>query len=249
VRIHVFNPNTSAAMTERIGDAARKAASAHTQIVANGSTDGPASIECAHDAALALPWLLAAVRDADRAGADAHVIACFGDPGLAAAREVARAPVLGIAEAAIKSATFVAARFAIVTTLERAVGASAALVREYGAQTRCVGIRAIDLPVLALDGGGEDVHERLLGACRRAVGRDRAEAIVLGCAGMADRTARLTEALGVPVIDGVAAAVRLAEALIGLGLRTSKRGDHAAPPPKPFSGQAAAFAFHSGARS
>jgi allantoin racemase len=63
----------------------------------------------------------------------------------------------------------------------------------------------------------------------RAVRNDRAEAIVLGCAGMAALAARLSRDLDVPVVDGVAAAVKLAEALVALGLRTSKQGSYASP--------------------
>lgn len=49
-----------------------------------------------------------------------------------------------------------------------------------------------------------------------------AEAIVLGCAGMADLAAALSQKFDIPVVDGVAAAVKQAEALSGLKLRTSR---------------------------
>ena len=70
----------------------------------------------------------------------------------------------------------------------------------------------------------------------RAKAEDRAEVIVLGCAGMANLAARLSFAHGIPVVDGVAAAVKLAEALASLGLRTSKLGAYAAPLPKLYKG-------------
>ena len=75
-------------------------------------------------------------------------------------------------------------------------------------------------------------------AAREALARDRSGAIVLGCAGMAPLCATLSQRLGVPVIDGVAVAVKFAEALVGLGLRTSKHGDYAPPLPKPYVGWA-----------
>lgn len=77
---------------------------------------------------------------------------------------------------------------------------------------------------------------------RRALHEDGAECVVLGCAGMADLAADLSRRLGLPVIDGVAAATRLVEALVGLGLRTSKAGGYAAPLPKPYTGDLARFA-------
>ena len=70
----------------------------------------------------------------------------------------------------------------------------------------------------------------------RALEDDHAEAIVLGCAGMADLAASLSAEFGVPVIDGVAAAVVLAEGLAAIGLRTSKRGGFAKPLAKTYSG-------------
>jgi len=72
---------------------------------------------------------------------------------------------------------------------------------------------------------------------------DGAEAIVLGCAGMADLCASLRGELGIPVIDGVAAAVAAVEGLLRLGPTTTRRSEYAAPPPKPYSGALADFAL------
>ena len=64
---------------------------------------------------------------------------------------------------------------------------------------------------------------------------------MLGCAGMADLAARLTEIHGLPVVDGVAGAVKLAEAFGTLDLKTSKLGAYASPVPKAYLGTFAAF--------
>jgi len=68
------------------------------------------------------------------------------------------------------------------------------------------------------------------------VAEDRCEAIVLGCAGMADLNAQLAAEFGLPVIDGVAAAVKLVEAVVGLGLGTSKALGYAVPLAKRYDG-------------
>jgi allantoin racemase len=68
------------------------------------------------------------------------------------------------------------------------------------------------------------------------VGEDRAEAVVLGCAGMADLAGRIEKELSVPVVEGVTVAVKFVEALVGLGLRTSKIGELAPPLPKAYRG-------------
>jgi allantoin racemase len=83
---------------------------------------------------------------------------------------------------------------------------------------------------------------RLLERCRQAIDKDGAEAIILGCAGMTSLAARLADELKLPVIDGVVAGVKLVEALVGLGLKTSKMGGYATPIPKPYRGLLEPFA-------
>jgi allantoin racemase len=69
---------------------------------------------------------------------------------------------------------------------------------------------------------------------------------VLGCAGMTGLAAELTAELGLPVVDGVAAAVKTVESLVALGLRTSKRDEYAAPPAKPVLGPLSGLAVTDG---
>lgn len=230
--INVINPNTTATMTDLIAKAAQASAGPHTEIVGTTSRFGPASIEGHYDEALATVGLLKEIAAGDERGCDAHVIACFGDPGLLAAREITRAPVLGIAEAAMRAASFVATHFSVVTTLSRTKVIAEHLVRNYGMEHICRRVRAVDVAVLDLDKPEANVRGLLLAECRAALDHDGIGAIVLGCAGMADLAHDLSDELGIPVIDGVAAAVRFAEALVGLGLQTSKHGDLAFPLPK-----------------
>lgn len=243
MQIQLINPNTTAAMTEKMAVAARQVAAVGTRILAVQSATGPASIESAVDEALALPGLLAQIKAGEAAGVDAHVIACFGDPGLRAAREIASAPVIGIAEAAMQLACLVSASFSVVTTLARTVPTAQRLLQDYGMTARCARVRATGIAVLELEAQTSDLLRQKIGnECRTALAEDGVGAIVLGCAGMADLCSELTQALGVPVIDGVTAAVKLAEALVALRLRTSKRGDYAQPSIKPYAGVMAQFA-------
>ncbi|MFC5521861.1 aspartate/glutamate racemase family protein [Polaromonas jejuensis] len=243
MKLQLINPNTTAAMTDKMAVAARQVVSVGTQILAVQSATGPASIETAVDEALALPGLLAQIKAGEAAGVDAHVIACFGDPGLRAARELATAPVIGIAEAAMQMACLVASSFSVVTTLARTVPTAQRLLVDYGMTSRCRRVRATGIAVLELEAQTSDLLRKKIGdECRLALAEDGVGAIVLGCAGMADLCTELTQALGVPVIDGVTAAVKLAEALAGLGLRTSKQGDYARPGAKPYVGVMAQFA-------
>ena len=170
-------------------------------------------------------------------GVDGHVIACFDDTGLDAARALARAPVVGIGEAAFHMASLLAGRFAVVTTLSRSIPAIEANLVRYGLASRCTRVRASEIPVLDLELPGSGAEARISAEIEAALVVDRAEAIVLGCAGMADLAGRLSARHGVPVLDGVVCAVKLIEALAGLGLRTSKVGGYAPPRPKPYRGR------------
>ncbi len=241
MQIRVINPNTTASMTEKIGAAARAVALPGTQIVAVQPSFGAGSIEDHHDDVWAAAGVAEQVRAGAAAGADAHVIACFGDPGLHAARELAQGPVIGIAEAAFHTASLLATGFSVVTTLVRTCVIAEHLVLQYGFERRCRGIHGTDIAVLELEDPRSRAFERILDAARDALARDRSGAIVLGCAGMAELCRALQSRLGVPVIDGVAAAVTLAEGLVRLGLGTSKLGDYAAPIAKRYAGLAAPF--------
>ena len=241
MQIRVINPNTTAGMTASIGAAARAVSASGTDIIAVNPSFGAPSIECHHDDVWAAAGVTEQVRRGEAEGADAYVIACFGDPGLHAARELARGPVIGIAEAAFHAASLVATGFSVVTTLTRTCVIAEHLVLQYGFERRCRGIHGTDIAVLELDDPQSDAFARVLASAQAALEHDRSGAIVLGCAGMADLCRSLQQRLGVPVIDGVAAAVKLAEGLVSMGVGTSKRGDYAAPLAKDYAGLAAPF--------
>jgi allantoin racemase len=241
MRILIVNPNTTAAMTEQIGRAARAAAAAGTEIIAVNPPGGPVSIEGYYDEAFSVPGLLAEIAKGDASGISAHIIACFDDTGLEAARCISPAPVIGIGEAAFHLASMLGHRFSVVTTLSRSIAVIENNLLKYGLAGRCAKVRACEVPVLSLDDPASDAAARIGAEIELAKQQDGAEAIVLGCAGMADLAARLSEHHGLPVLDGVASAVKLAEAFGALGLKTSKIGAYAPPRPKPYLGSFAAF--------
>jgi allantoin racemase len=242
MHLNIVNPNTSEAMTRTVAEAARRVARPGTTIRAVASAFGPASIEGAYDDAIAVPGLLARIAEGEAEGADAHVIACFDDTGLDAARALASAPVVGIGEAAFHFASLIAHRFAVVTTLTRSVPVIETNLLRYGLDRRCARVRAANVAVLELEDPASGARARIGAEIARALAEDHAEAIVLGCAGMADLAASLSEEFGAPVVDGVASAVALAEGLAAQKLATSKRGLYAKPLPKPYSGIMSPFA-------
>jgi allantoin racemase len=235
VLITVINPNTSTAMTAVIERAARSVAGPGTRIRAVTPAMGPASIESHYDEALAVPGVLAEVAEGERLGSDGYVLACFGDPGLYAAREAAAGPVVGIAEAAMHAASFLGRGFSVVTTLGRTRGRAWDLAEQYGMQRFCRGVHACDIPVLELD-SDPDALKVVTEECARALEADGSDAVVLGCAGMSTWCGPIGEQSGAPVIDGVSAAVLTVSSLVTLGLRTGHLDEFAPPPVKPYTG-------------
>ncbi|WP_100525469.1 aspartate/glutamate racemase family protein [Mycobacteroides abscessus] len=235
MRIRVINPNTTEAMTKSIAAAAQSAAWAQTSVTAVNPSMGPASIESHYDEALSVPGILAEIRRAESEGTDGYVLACFGDPGLDAARELATGPVLGIAEAAMHTASHLGRGFSVVTTLERTAGRAWDLAERYGMSRFCRGVHGCDIAVLDLEQNPR-TRDILVEHCRRAAQDDGSDVIVLGCAGMARLCREISGEIGLPVIDGVTAAVNLVQSLVSMGLRKSGHGEFAAPPIKPYAG-------------
>lgn len=229
MQILVVNPNSTRSMTDKIVEAAQAVASPGTTILGATAQGAPASIEGHYDEAMSLPGLMAQVREAEAKGVDGIVVACFDDPGIAACRELATGPVLGICEAAVKAASMIATSFSVVTTLPRSVPVIEHLIHGYGLSHQCRRVRSAAIPVLALEEPGSNARMKVRDEILRAIEEDRCEAVVLGCAGMADLTAWLSEETGIPVIDGVSVATRMIEALVGAGIKTSKINAYAFP--------------------
>jgi allantoin racemase len=240
--IHVVNPNTTKAMTDKIAIAAKSVAGAGTEIFATQPELGPVSIEGYYDEAYSVPGMLARIAEAEKRGVAGHIIACFDDTGLDAARSLASAPVIGIGEAAFHAASLIAGKFSVITTLSRSVSAIEHNLVRYGLSMRCAKVRASEVAVLSLEDPKSDARSKISAEIELAKTQDRAEAIVLGCAGMADLAKALSDQHELPVIDGVAAAMGLIEMLCRMNVKTSKRGGYAAPLPKIYTGAFSVYA-------
>ena len=223
-------------MTEKAGEAARLVAASGTEIIAVNPEYGPVSIEGYYDEVFSIPGLLEEVRKGEDSGCQGTVIACFDDTGLDAARCLASGPVVGICEASMHIASLLANGFSIVTTLKRSIPALEELAVKYGMSQQCHRVRAAEVPVLELENPDSEATKLIRVEIQKALDEDRSEAIVLGCAGMVDLAAELSKEFGVPVIDGVSAAVKLVESLVALGLQTSKLNGYAYPRSKTYLG-------------
>jgi Asp/Glu/hydantoin racemase len=243
MRILVLNPNFSEGITELLMTAAVKVAGAGVTIASATAPRGVPYISTRAEAqiggAIALEMLAERHRDFDAA-----IIAAFGDPGLLAARELFDIPVIGMAEAAMLTASMLGRRFAIVT-FARALGPwYQECVETHGMAARCAGICTIDEPFDKVSDVQVEKEEVLVAEANKAVRSMDADVIILAGAPLAGLTAKVRERIPVPVVDPIAAAVKQAEALVALNLRKPIVGSFRRPDAKPTRGLAKALADH-----
>jgi Asp/Glu/hydantoin racemase len=235
MKLLLINPNITAAMTASMAEEARRSASPGTEIVTATATFGTQYVANRVEAAIAAHAVLDALAH-HAAGCDAAIISAFGDPGLAAAREFADIPVVGIEESAILLAWTLGRRYSIVCLTPRLRTWYIECAQEHGLAGRLASVRALDVPIPDITQAKQLLRDRLLAECRLAVDQDEAEVIILGGGPIAGLAREAADELPVPVLDGVSCAVRLAEALVGLHTRPPLRGSFARPPAKPAHG-------------
>jgi len=215
MKIAYLNPNSTPRMTDGIVACARAALPAGVEVIGLTNTAGPAAIQGKEDGDAALPGVLSLLPEARLLGADAIVIACFDDTGLAEARAVAGCPVLGIGQASYVMAQMLGLRFSVITSLPVSIPVIEENIRHSGFSGFCVSVRASGLPVLTIDAGAPETIDRIAAEIAAAAKDDMAACAVLGCAGMGHLRDVLTISSTIPVIDGVVAAGQLAMAAVG----------------------------------
>ncbi|MBZ9710318.1 aspartate/glutamate racemase family protein (plasmid) [Mesorhizobium sp. B2-1-8] len=235
MKILVVNVNTSQSMSDVIDVAAKAAASAGTDIITLTPFFGPEAVDCNFESYISAVAVMDRVLAYDEPF-DAVVMAGFGEHGRDGLQELIDEPVFEICEASAHIAMMIGRSYSVVTTLQRSVPPIEDRLRLSGLADRCASVRANGMSTLEVDQNPAAAMRAIVDEARKAVEVDHAEVICLGCAGMAGLEEMITTELGVPVIDGVAAAVRLAEAVVGLGLKTSKVSTYARPDPKQISG-------------
>jgi allantoin racemase len=234
MKILAINPNTSVTMTDHIRKELVRIKRAETELTVRSPDRGPETIESAYDEALAIPPTLDLVRWANQEGYDAVILACFSDPGLEAAKEISTIPVIGIEESSLHIAAMLGARFSVMTPRKERIPSKREHVHVRGLEHFLASVRSLDLSVAETDADPEKTKGRVLEVARKAVEEDGAEVIILGCAGMAGYAPEIERELNIKVIDPSAVALKVAEALVDLGLVHSKVGLFSTPPEKSF---------------
>ncbi len=216
-KIIVINPNSSEYMTDALSESVaplRMAGGPEIECVT--LAEGPPGIECAAHAAQVVDPMCALIR-AREASAGAFVVACFGDPGLHAARDATSRPVLGMAESSMMAALALADNFAIISTAPASIRGHHRHIRALGLESRFAGDAAIGIGILDLAKDPARTLERMIEAGRGLKEERGAEALITGCAGMTSFRGQLQKALAVPVIEPSQAAVTLAIGAARLG--------------------------------
>jgi allantoin racemase len=235
MKLLVLNPNSSETVTGVIMESAARGASPGTELVGVTTRGGTRNIDSAFgdylSGAFAIRTCLESVSVHQP---DAVVLAGFGRVGIDALKEALTVPVVSIAEASMAIACLLGHRFTTLTMLQQFIPYQQDLVRYYGFDAKCASVRAININVEACVTHRAQALRELTEQIRTIVSEDRAEVVILACAGLCGYDQELSRLAGIPVLDPVAVGVRVAESLVALGLCHS-RARKFAPPPQPLS--------------
>jgi allantoin racemase len=216
-RIAVINPNSTQAVTDGISAALQPLRFSDGPVIdCLTLAEGPPGIENQRHVDGVIIPLCELIKREDNA-ADAFVIACFSDPGMASARECTDKPVFGISESGILSALTLGDRFGVIAILPASVTRHRRYIRQMGLQDRFAADIPIGIGVTALK--GDAVLQRMQTVGREMIDRHGADVLVLGCAGMAHARRQLEDSLDVPVVEPCQAATAQALASVRLEYR------------------------------
>ncbi|MCE4026998.1 aspartate/glutamate racemase family protein [Microbacterium sp. Au-Mic1] len=235
MRLLIINPNTSSAVTELIRAEAQRSASPDTELQVHTAPYGVEYIETRLESVIAA-GAVAEVIAAHAGEVDGVVVAAFGDPGMPALKELVDVPVIGITEAALCAAALQGHRFSIIAISDRITAWYRECVEGFGLAGRLASIRSITEALGGIDSVQQDFGPTLVALAQRAVAEDGADVIILAGAPLAGLARKVAGQIPVPVVDGIGAGVRLAEAVVGLASGTHRAGAFAAPPRKPRRG-------------
>ncbi|MDX1607208.1 MAG: aspartate/glutamate racemase family protein, partial [Candidatus Competibacterales bacterium] len=230
MKILVINPNTSRSVTDKIADVARRSVSTGTTLEFVTAAYGVPYIATRAEAVIGgrVALEILAEREAEF---DAAIIAAFGDPGLGAARELMRIPVVGLAEASLLMACPLGRSFSVVSFSSRLEPWYRECIAWHGLSNRLASIRMLDTRVADIARVESENRALLIELATRAVEEDAAEAIILAGAPLAGLASQVRDLIPVPVIEGVAASIKIAEGLVTLKPRKPVAGSFRQPAP------------------
>ena len=197
MKILIINPNSSVEMSAAIQNVAEIYANGDFEVKTVPTPNAPEYIDYYIDQAIAAPGMMQIVKE-NEAEYDAFIVACHCDPNLDLLKQITDKPVVGIGEASMKLATMLGHSFSVVSAGKHSIPNKRALIHKYGLDNDCASVRG---PKDDFD--DPTVEGPYLNAAQIAMEEDLAEVIVLGCAGFAGMSEKMSAELGVPVLDGV----------------------------------------------
>jgi allantoin racemase len=241
MKILVANPNTSAGVTDLLVASGKLVASAGTELIPMTAPRGVPYIATRAEAAIGGAVFLEML--AERRGTvDAAVCAAFGDPALGGARELFDFPVVGMAEAAMLVACTLGRTFSIVSFSKSLEPWFAEIVAWHGLTGRCAAIRMLDEGFKSIDAVQEEKEAKLVDLANATVVNDKCDVVILAGAPLAGLANKIRDKVPVPLVDGIQAAVVMAEALVRIGPRKATAGTFKRPLPKDSKGLAPVLA-------
>ena len=216
MKILIINPNSSVEMSAAIQNVAEIYANGDFEVKTVPTPNAPEYIDYYIDQAIAAPGMMQIVKE-NEAEYNAFIVACHCDPNLDLLKQITDKPVVGIGEASMKLATMLGHSFSVVSAGKHSIPNKRALIHKYGLDNDCASVRG---PKDDFD--DPTVEGPYLNAAQIAMEEDLAEVIVLGCAGFAGMSEKMSAELGVPVLDGVVSALIIATGLVKAGYTTSK---------------------------
>ena len=249
MKLLVINPNISDDVTALIESEARRSAAENTELVVRTAGSGVEYIETRFESLIAAGAVAEIIAEySGGAGAaagrpatedttiDGIVVAAFGDPGMPALKELADVPVIGITEAALCAAALQGHRFSIIAISDRIRPWYLDCVERFGLAGRLASIRSINEALSAIGSVQQDFKETLLALSRQSVAEDGADVVILAGAPLAGLARELRGQIPVPVVDGISAGIRMAEAVVGMQSGPHRAGAFSSPPVKARKG-------------
>ena len=241
MKILVANPNTSTGVTDRLVASAKLVASAGTELIPMTAPRGVPYIATRAEAAIGSAVMLEML--AEKQGTfDAAICAAFGDPGLGGARELFDFPIIGMAEAAMLVACTLGRKFAIVSFAKALEPWFAEIVDWHGMSGRCAAIQMLDSAFTNINDVADEKEQLLVDLANKVVTHNGADVVILAGAPLAGLATKLRERVPVPLVDGIQAAVTMAEGLVRLNPRKATMGTYRRPGPKDSTGLGKALA-------
>jgi allantoin racemase len=235
MRLLIINPNISDDVTTLIRAEALRSSGSGTELVVGTAAYGVEYIETRFEALVAAGAVAELIAE-HHGNVDGVVVAAFGDHGMPALKELTDVPVVGITEAALCAAALQGQRFSIIAISDRITAWYRDCVERFGFGGRLASIRSINEALGGIGTVQQDFRGTLVELARQAVAEDGADVIILAGAPLAGLARDVAGEIPVPVIDGIAAGVRITEALVELACGPHRAGAFAPPPNKPRQG-------------